>query len=76
MLKDIGYFKKLYSFRVFISKTGDYRTCGQSILNGEGGGGQTQGKKTAFFPILKKSNPWDMMGEHSLLFKVIFLNII
>lgn len=41
-----------------------------------GGGGQTQGKKTAFFPILKKSNPWDMMGEHSLLFKVIFLNII
>lgn len=73
MLKDIGYLKKLYSFRVFISKTGDYRTCGQSILNG--GGGDTR-EKTAFFPILKKSNPWDMMGEHSLLFKVIFLNII
>lgn len=46
MLKDIGYLKKLYSFRVFISKTGDYRTCGQSILNG---GGQTQGKKPPFF---------------------------
>lgn len=74
MLKDIGYLKKLYSFRVFISKTGDYRTCGQSILNG-GGGADTR-KKPAFFPILKKSNPWDMMGEHSLLFKVIFLNII
>lgn len=72
MLKDIGYLKKLYSFRVFISKTGDYRTCGQSILKG---GADTR-EKTAFFPILKKSNPWDMMGEHSLLFKVIFLNII
>lgn len=47
MLKDIGYLKKLYSFRVFISKTGDYRTCGQRILNG--GGGQTQGKKPPFF---------------------------
>lgn len=73
MLKDIGYLKKLYSFRVFISKTGDYRTCGQSILNG--GGADTR-EKNPFFPILKKSNPWDMMGEHSLLFKVIFLNII
>lgn len=45
MLKDIGYLKKLYSFRVFISKTGDYRTCGQSILNG---GGRHKGKNRIF----------------------------
>lgn len=53
MLKDIGYFKKLYSFRVFISKTGDYRTCGQSILNGGGGGADTR-EKTRLFSNPKK----------------------
>lgn len=50
MLKDIGYLKKLYSFRVFISKTGDYRTCGQSILNG---GADTR-EKTRLFSNPKK----------------------
>lgn len=52
MLKDIGYLKKLYSFRVFISKTGDYRTCGQSILNGGGGGRHKE--KTRLFSNPKK----------------------
>lgn len=34
----------------------------------EKGRGADTREKNAFFPILKKSNPWDMMGEHSLLF--------
>lgn len=74
MLKDIEYLKKMYSFRILIFKTDDYRTWGQRE-HFERGGGRLK-EKNAFFPILIKSNPWDMMGEHSLLFKVIFLNII